>query len=207
MLNKVFKYFCISLFAGTAHSATISVSRGVGNPGIIAQETTNTGDPSTILSSGNYIIAIGSFTTVPTITSYSTLVTAVQSFNVFTTLPSPSSGATVGTITGSFTSTGGTTPELCNSQVIYFVVGNKSTLALSDQFGIFRTTANTTFPVNVATATSTSVSLPNGTVITPLANSGTVSGNNFLLVANPVPETSTSLLAVLGVFGLLRRRR
>lgn len=187
---------------GALEAATINVARGTGQPGVSVLN-----QAGTALSTGGYTIAVGSFSTVPTITDYASLVSAVGSFNVFGQSPSSSSGTTVGLLqlsTG-ITSNGGLTPELWNSQLIYLVIGNASTLAASDQFAIVRSANNTAFPANVAPASTTNFSTATGASIVSLANAGTISGNTLKLVG--VPEPSVALLGALGVFGLVRRRR
>lgn len=202
--NTKYQYkmkYALSLFGvaalciTSANAATIAVGRGIGNPGIIAATS-----GGTALSAGGYSISVGSFATEPTITSdFSSLLAAVASFNTFATLPSPVSGVTVGTITGSFNGNGAPDPTLFNLKPIYFVIEN------AGEYGIFKVLAGTSFPANVAAVVSTSVTLSSGLAITPLANAGTVQGNNFRLVA--IPEPSTMLLGALGALGLLRRRR
>lgn len=196
------------LSANFAGAATMSVLRGTGNPGIVA--ATDAGTP---LSAGGYYMAIGTFTNAlgvteePIITTeFSSLLAAVSAFDVFASITSPASGATIGTITGSFTATGGADPSVFNLKRVYFLIGNAATAGASTEWGIFKVTAGTSFPANVGAAGSTSVSLPNGTAATPLANAGTIVGNSFQLVSS-VPEPSVALLGALGVFGLIRRRR
>lgn len=193
-----------SLFA-SANAATIALSRGVGNPGVIAAVN------GTALSTGGYSISVGTFTNAggvteePLIATTADLQAAIASFDVFATVLAPTSGATVGTITGSFTSLGGADPNVFNLKPIYFMVGNGATIGESTHVSIFKLTTNPTFPANVAAAGSTTVSLPNGTVLSVVGTAGTVDGNNLNLAI--VPEPSAALLGLLGVAGLIRRRR
>jgi Flp pilus assembly secretin CpaC len=135
---------------------------------------------------------------------FTSLLAAVAAFNVFQTVNSPTSGGTIGTITGSFTAVP-TNPELFNNRQIYFLVTH-TTGAGAVEHGIFTTAAGTAFPPNAAAVVSTSVTLSSGASITPIAGGGTVEGNNLQLV-QVIPEPSTALLGLIGALGLLRRRR
>lgn len=197
----------LAFMAAVSSAATITLSRGSGNPGVIAAVD------GSALGTGGYYWATGTFTNalgvteVPTITNDpASLLAAVSSFDVFASTVASTSGATIGTITGSATGLGGPDPTVFNSRTMYILVGNGATQAASSHFGIFAFTANQSFPANVAAAGTTLVSIPNGAAITPLANAGTVTGNNLGL-AFAVPEPSAALLGTLGVLGLLRRRR
>lgn len=203
------KLVILALFSVTltaVNAATIAVGRGIGNPGIVASFG------GTPLSSGGYYIGVGTFTNalgvteLPTITTeFSSLLAAVASFDVFASGLAPTTGATIGTITGSFVGTGAPDTSVFNLKPIYFVIGNGTTQANSTAFGIFGTVANTAFPANVAATVSTSVTLSSGLAIAPLPNAGTVTGNGFGVVG--IPEPSAALLGALGALGLLRRRR
>jgi hypothetical protein len=189
----------------SSNAATITLSRGSGNPGVIASVD------GTALASGGYYWATGTFTNalgvteVPTITTeFSSLLEAVAAFDVFASTVAPITGATIGTITGSTTGLGAPDPNVFNSKQMFVLVGNGATQAASTAFGIFSFVANTVFPANVAAAGTTVVPIPNGAAITPLTNAGTVTLNNFGLV---IPEPSAALLGMLGALGLLRRRR
>ena len=191
----------LALMSVVSNAATISLSRGTGNPGIIASA-------STALSTGGYYIGVGTYASVPVVTTdTATLLTAVNNLNLFASVVAPISGATIGTMTGSFTSTGGATPSDFNLQQMYFIVGNAATKAASTYWGIYRMTTPAFFPANVTAAGSTAVPIPNGAAITPLANAGTVTLNSFALVNTAIPEPSAALLGAFGALGLLRRRR
>ena len=190
-----------------SNAATITLSRGSGNPGVIASAD------GVALSTGGYYWATGTFTNtsgateVPVITTaFSSLLAAVAAFDVFASSTASAAGATIGTITGSATGSGGSDASVFNSKPMYLLVGNGITQATSTFFGIFSMTTPQAFPANVAAAGTTVVSIPNGASITPLLNAGTVSGNSFQLVAT-VPEPSSVVFGAIGVLGLLRRRR
>ncbi len=202
-----------ALTLGSVSAITVNVARGTGNPGIIAAESNGTQ-----LTAGGYYFGLGTFSSSgadapPTITDYASLVTAVSTFKEFKFVATPTSGATQGLLAGSFA---GTTPNEgtaadFNLLEMYFVVGNKATLALSDQFGIFKLSAGTPdFPASMSASTVVSVTLSDVVSITPLTNAGTTTDTAgtgvFTLVAG-VPEPSAALLGAVGVLGLLRRRR
>ena len=199
----------IGLMIGLSNAATISLTRGTGNPGIIASLE------GTSLTAGGYYVAVGTYTTsgttqVPLITTDpASLLAAVAAFDTFASLVAPIGGSTIGTITGSFTSlgnVGGNTPADFNLKPIYFLVGNAATAAGSTAWGIFSMTTSSAFPADVTAAGSTPVSIPRGASITPLMNAGIVTGDTFALV-NTVPEPSAVFLGAIGALGLLRRRR
>lgn len=186
------------------NAATVAVSPSFGTVnGIIAMDMA--GAP---IDAGGYAIAVGSYDTEPVVTDFASLLSAVGQMNIFDVQTSPDSLATQGTISGAFTSLGAPNPGLFNNQQIYFVVGNGVDIASSTEFGIFKVAA--TFPPDVTQAGSTPVVLGNVGAIEALPNAGTPISNagardNFQLVG--IPEPSAALLGLLGVVGLLRRRR
>ncbi|RYD62518.1 MAG: hypothetical protein EOP83_14405 [Verrucomicrobiaceae bacterium] len=204
---KVFSLFLgvCAILIGSSSAATIAVGRGIGNPGAVAAVE------GSALSTGGYYFAMGTFTNttgvteVPVITDTASLMAARDAFDVFSALASPTSGATIGTLTGNFSGLGGADPSVFNLKPIYFLVGNAATLANSTYIGIFRITGSADFPANVQGATGPSLTLSSGASITAVAGAGSVTGNNFNLVA--IPEPSVALLGLLGAVGLIRRRR
>ncbi|TAF26893.1 MAG: PEP-CTERM sorting domain-containing protein [Verrucomicrobia bacterium] len=194
---------------GVSQAATINVG-GVFSAASGLGVKTSTG---TVLSSGGYVIAVGSFTTVPTVLpDASNLAAAVSSLNVFQTLTSPTAaGNTQGAIVGGFTAIGGGNASLFNGKQIYVVVGNGSTLANSNEFAILTTATNVLFPADVTGSAATTVTLSSITNSVVLPNAGLEDANgaarDLIVLASPVPEPSIALLGALGIFGLVRRRR
>lgn len=186
----------------SATAATVNVNRGVGNPGVSVSNFSGTA-----LSSGGFYMAVGTYTIVPTVTDYATLLTSVDALIRFGA--AGNSATTVGTTAGilqlgtGITFNGSATPESWNSQEIYVVVGNAATRALSTDFAILRTATPTLFPANVTQAVSATFAAPNGAALNPVA--GSIFGN--VLTLRGVPEPSAALLCAFGAIGLLRRRR
>lgn len=194
-------------------AATVTLARGIGNVGIIAQESTGTA-----LSAGGYYIAVGTFTNssgateVPVITTeFSSLLEAVAAFDVFGAGTAPTSGTTLGTLSTVITASGAPDPTVFQTKQLFVLVGNAATKALSTQWGIFSMTTPVFFPADVAAANSTTVTTSTFAAIAPLQNAGTAIDNasgadGFRLVA-AIPEPSAALLGAIGALGLLRRRR
>lgn len=194
---------------GVSQAATINVG-GVFSLTSGLGVKTSTG---TVLSNGGYVIAVGSFNTVPTVLpDASNLAAAVASMNVFQTLTSPTAaGNTQGAIVGGFTAIGGGEAALFNGKQIYVVVGNGGTLGTSTEFAILTTATNVIFPADVTGSTAVTVTLSSiaNSVVLPNAGSEDANGTarDLIVLAAPVPEPSIALLGALGVFGLIRRRR
>ena len=193
-------------------AATVTLARGIGNVGIIAQD--RDGAP---LTSGGYYLAVGTFTNasgvteVPVITTqFSSLLAAVAAFDVFGSGTTPTSGSTLGTLSTVITASGTPDPTVFQTKQLFVLVGNGATQAASTQFGIFAMTTPLFFPADVAAANSTTVTTSTFAAISPLQNAGTIIDNasgsdGFRLVG--VPEPSAALLGAIGALALLRRRR
>jgi hypothetical protein len=91
----------VTIFAGYAEAATIAVGRGFENPGVVAADTFLTGGAYRVMSEGGYYFAVGTFTNAsgvteaPVITDRASLLAAVNSFDVFSALTSPTSASSV----------------------------------------------------------------------------------------------------------------
>lgn len=192
MKTKVLLFVaCTAGLVSISEAATINLTRGIGNPGV-----------GIGLADGGYAIQVGTYASDPTPLMGS--MELVNLFQMFAAGTSPTSGATKGLITGSFSSLAngpGQAPSMFNNKQIYVMVGDAPTIAASSAFGIFAFTTTYNFPPDVTVTGATSVTLSNPTVMRPLL--GDVVGGNFVLV----PEPATALLGALGVLGLLRRRR
>jgi MYXO-CTERM domain-containing protein len=204
MKQKLVSVICVSFACAiSASAATINVNRGIGNPGVTVSNFAGTA-----LSAGGFYVAVGTYTTVPTVTNYATLLSSVDALIQFGASGlSSSSGTTAGVLqlTTGITSNGGATPEAWNSQEIYVIVGNGNSRASSTDFAILRTATPTLFPANVTQSVSATFAIPTGAALNPVAGAGSVSGN--VLTLQGVPEPSAALLGALGALGLLRRRR
>lgn len=186
----------------TSNAATVTVSRGLGNPGIMFTDM-----DGTPLAAGGYYLAVGSFAEVP-VTIPGDLVSlsaAVASFKIFAYATSPVTGATKGTFTAQLTGVGAPDPSDFNAQEMYFMMGNAPTQAASNQFTIFRLNPARNFPANVTVTGATAVSMPNVSVVDILPGFGVADAATNTI--RSVPETSVALLGALGALGLLRRRR
>ncbi len=208
MKSKLFLGLLLASFSA-ASAATINVG-GVfsATSGLVGVSASGS-----VLSDGGYYIGVGSFTSVPTISSdYSNLGAAVASMNVFASLTSPTAtGNTKGTITGAFAATGGGNASLFNGKQIYFVIGNGSTVANSTDFAIFTTANNTSFPADVTGSGTAAVTFSSITNSVVLSNGGSEdaagSARDQIKMVSAIPEASTALLGAIGALGLLRRRR
>lgn len=196
----------VALLVGASNAATVSVGRGIGNPGVTAQLANGTA-----LTGGGYYFAVGTFTNsegstqIPAVTDLASFQAAIAAFDVFSSTTTATTGVTAGTLTGTLAGLGGADTSVFNNRPMYFLVGNGSTFANSTQFAIFSMATPTAFPTNVQNSDTVPVTISGGAVITPLSGAGTVNGNNLQLVL--VPEPSAALLGLLGVVGLIRRRR
>lgn len=191
--------------AGLAQSATISVVRS-GN-GVVG--VTSTG---TVLSTGGYYIGVGSYgDTAPTITDDATFLTALASFKEFASATSPTTGGTVGTITGSFASNGGATPADFNAKTLYILVGNAASRAASTEFALIQGTPSWSFvgDVTIGSASAT-ISLVDSTAFSVVGVAGTeidqATGQDRIQMRAVIPEPSSILLGLLGL-GLIARRK
>ena len=191
------------LLAGTASAATISVGRGGATNGYAVFN----GDTNLSLTGGFYI-AVGTYSSAPVITTTASLISAVADFNVFASVLSPTSGTTIGSVTGSFVATN----AAFNSAPLYFLIGNGTTRENSTAFAILSGDPTPfAFPATAGQASgSGTVTLSGAAVASPLANAGTEldiasAPDRLNLVA--IPEPSTALLGFLGLAGLIRRRR
>lgn len=179
----------LGLMSGLSQAATINVSAGLPT----GQQGFSVFNGGVLVTS--YFTAVGNFNA------------GTGTFTPFVTL------ADTGEVSGSFVATG---PSSFNGTIIDVFVGlGNSIEASGNNWMVVRSTANTAFPADVGgtTAVTFAFSVPSGLTIVgsgnpghnlALGNTGGVANSNSL---NFVPEPSAALLGVLGVFGLMRRRR
>jgi hypothetical protein len=171
------------LMTGASQAATITVSAGLANQGF-----TPTINGTAV---ANFTWSVGTWNT------------ATQTFTAF------GSVADTGEVNGSVTATG---PTSFNSQVIALFIGTGSTIAESGQNWVVLThNSGTTFPSDVTQATGVTFAATTPGVVTIVGTGnenhsfGAQTATGYAL--NFVPEPSAALLGLLGVAGLLRRRR
>lgn len=198
---KMTKYVSLMVaMIGSASAATIAVSAGLGGTsGLVVLNADG------IAMTGQTWFAVGSFATAPTIADPKLISTTIGTMNIFAN--GLTAAASPFKLAQSFTNI--TNPDLFNSKVMYFALGNGTTQQNSTQFALFTMTALTAFPADITGATSVNLTMANVTSVATLANGGveidTAGPDRIRLVG--VPEPSAALLGALGALGLLRRRR
>jgi hypothetical protein len=117
-----------------------------------------------------------------------------------------------GTITDN--NTGATKADFFNGRKIYVWAFNADTIGAATQMGIFEATSATipwTFPTNLGGVgdTTTLSTTTGGATLAAFGGVGSISGSQLRLEAiGAVPEPSRAMLAGMGLFaGLVRRRR
>ena len=198
------------LLAAASSAATVTVTREWGaDAGYTVFTQTLAGTPATNLSiAGGFYIAVGTYATEPVITTYAQYESAVQNFQVFASVLSPTTGATLGSVTGQFVAT----DAAFNSAPLYLLIGNGTTRENSSQWAILKGDPTAfAFPANAESALASSiVSLTGAAAASPVGFAGRqveVAGAPDTLMLGFVPEPSSALLGLLGVVGLMRRRR
>lgn len=186
--QKQMKIKLITLLAGfamigAANAATVTVSPGLAALGqgvrvfIGATEATS------------FLVSVGGWDGVST------------TFTPFAA-PAPDTG----TVNGEFTAQG---PASLSDTLIYLFVGNGTSIAESmaptGSYMVFSSTQGTKFPANLVPAGGTTFSAALSTGLNPVAGSpGTSLGTNRI---NLVPEPGVAALGLIGLLGLVRRRR
>ncbi|MDB6132453.1 MAG: hypothetical protein JWM59_696 [Verrucomicrobiales bacterium] len=201
---KITTLSLLLLSAVCAHSATVAVSRG--GLGVVALTSNNEA-----LSTGGYYIAVGSFTTVPTVTNTpESVLAAVGAFNEFASATSSTTGATVGTVTGSFTG-GFSNAALYNGKEIFIMVGNGNSKANSTDFAILKGSTAWNFTADVSAADSIAVILRDVTSFDAVAGTevdvADPAAKDQVQLWTAIPEVSSSVLVGLFGLGLMSRRR
>ena len=96
---------------------------------------------------------------------------------------------------------------------VYIVMGNGSSLATSSELAVFKD-SSLTFDEDTnspgGSVVITPGDLPSGLLVGSIGGPETVSGTTFdnsIILAQNIPEPSVTILGLLGMLGLLRRRR
>jgi hypothetical protein len=184
---KTLKLALISLLAaaGVAQSATVTLSSGFGTGIIVTADGANTA----------YSVTIGGF-----------------EGGIFTQFGTTSNAFAAGVKLGG--NYGGVGPDSLNGDRVFIRIAFTNTSGSG--FGIFQTTTQGTatglFASDVTNAlSSTSASVSSTAFITLAAVGGVAQSSSFGSANNvnfvTVPEPSTALLGLLGIAGLIRRRR
>jgi len=197
------------LLAAASSAATIAVGRGGATNGYTVFEGFLNGVAGKNLSiTGGFYIAVGTYATEPVITNVAQFQSAVANFQVFASANSPTTGTTLGSVTGSFVATN----AAFNGAPLYILIGNGTTRENSTSFAILK--GNPTafnFPATAGQPSgSGTVTLTGAAVASPVGFAGRqveVAGAPDTLVLGFAPEPSSALLGLLGVVGLMRRRR
>jgi hypothetical protein len=141
-----------------------------------------------------------------TVPGFTTFTVAVGAWDGANFVQFGSSVIDSGSVNGSFTAT---VPPEVNNQVIHVFVGIGAVQVTSNNYWIvLRTSQNTPFPSDVSqTLASSTFAMNNstpGTVVVAAAGPGaSLVGNQIIFI----PEPSSALLGLVGIAGLLRRRR
>lgn len=181
-MKKLNLLLALGLLTGASQAATITVTSGTPTQGLTVLVDT--------VVPTNFNVAVGSWNSL------------TSTFTQF--------GATVvdtAKVNGVFAAT---EPTSVNGQVIHVFVGTGTTSANSSAWMIFRSNSNTAFPADVTGTGAVTFAASLASNLTIVASDGRSSfggaaPNNLNLVT--VPEPSTALLGLLGVAGLIRRRR
>ena len=195
------------MLAGASSAATIAVGRGGATNGYAVFNPESLGGAN-LSATGGFYIAVGTYATEPVISNIAQFQSAVSNFQVFASVNSPTSGTTLGSVTGSFVAT----DAAFNSVALYFLIGNGTTKENSNAFAILKgDPAGFTFPATAGQPSgSGTVTLTGAAVASPIGIAGTetdIAGGADTLVLAAIPEPSVALLGALGILGLVRRRR
>ena len=182
--------------------ATITLNKGL-SPGFNVQNSAGT-------STAGFVF-IGTFAggTAPGTPVGGDYTNLISTFQIFGSIATPVAGTALsGGITAS-----PATPANFNTFQMYMIVANNASLAAATQFGLFTNTPATAFPADTLAAGSTNFNVNVFTALGVVAGAGSkidnATGADTLRLVNvvPIPEPSTALLGLLGVAGLIRRRR
>jgi hypothetical protein len=172
----------LGLLTGAAHSATINISAGTPTQGFLV---TSAGAATT-----SHFVSVG---------NWDALTSTWTQFGSTLTDTAKVSGQVIAS-----------SPTSLNGSVIHLFVGTVNSTTAGTDWVILRTNTNVAFPADVtgtgavtfaATLPSTVTFVAKGNEAHSFGLSGTTNTINL------VPEPSTALLGLLGMVGLIRRRR
>jgi hypothetical protein len=177
--------FAAALCLSAAQAATITVSSGLTSQGFLVTD----GGQAT----AGHFVAVGNFNTLTGV------------FTVF--------GSAVADTAKVNTSPGiaATGPSTFNGTIIDVFVGLGNSIESSGaKWVVLRSNANTAFPADVSGTAAVTFAATLPTTVSIIGRGD--AGNGFGLsgttnTINMVPEPSTALLGLLGIAGLIRRRR
>ena len=203
------KYILTTLVAvslsASVQAATIAIGAGFGATSGIIPQTSG----GTLLTAGGYYIGVGVFGSAPIITTPASLFAAVNTaFAEFGNATAATSGATQGKITASITAIPGA-PATFNTKEIYLIVGNAATRALSTEFAILQGTPTWSFPADTAAGGATTLTVSSIASFAPVSGAGTEVdlATDSVRLASAIPEPSASVLGLLALGFLVRRKR
>jgi len=193
------------LLAAASSAATIAVGRGGPTNGYVVFNPPSLGGAN-LSEAGGFYIAVGTFATEPVIANLAQYLSAAANFQVFASVLSPTTGTTKGSITGSFVATN----AAFNGAPLYFMIGNGTTKENSTVFIFLKgDPVAFAFPATAGSPSGSGTVTLTGADVASVLGPGSqtaVDGAPDILVMG-VPEPSSALLGLFGVFGLMRRRR
>lgn len=99
-----------------------------------------------------------------------------------------------------------TSPTSLNGLPVHLFIGNGTSVETSTSYIIVGRTTSVLFPADVTGTGSATFSVVSGAVLTNQTSvNAEIVGNTINFT--PIPEPSTALLGLLGIAGLIRRRR
>ena len=156
----------------------------------------------------SYYLTVGTYAAPPVVSDLNSFLAAISSFvplrAVTTNAVVTVGAASTGSIGGSFVGVG---PAELSSAPIYVFISNNADYTLATQFAVVRASTQV-FPNPVSGSGSVAVtSSLTGLVGVVGGITDAPTGFDYVTMVQAVPEPSTALLGLLGVVGLIRRRR
>jgi hypothetical protein len=211
-MKNTYKLLVAGLFClvSSVNAATINIGGATaGRLAVLSSEGTA---PSGFLTAASgYFITIGHFAADPTFNSADALNSYSGIVSTFIPLRSAAAGNPIVTVAsvaggllgGSFV---GTNPSSLDGKQIYAFLTDTATLGAATQFAVLKSPLNFPNPVSGSGTTNATSSVAG--MLQVIGNvTDTAADRDYVKLVQVVPEPSVALLGVLGVFGLLRRRR